>query len=204
MEKTADKLVLILVVVLVTIFSATGFFFGKYVEKKKYRQYGYSEAKIDTVYITKTKIRAQIKTVFLPSKSNQDSIPQSDLSSELPVLPNPEIKSYEIASIDTTFQFSKDSWHKLKISYNELENEFFLDSTFRVYEAISVPLVSMVTKPPKTRLTPFLVGSWQFGNENQSNFSVLGIGVGIKYKKIGIGVVASSNKTAGGMVSFDF
>lgn len=196
MEKLAKTLVIILAVIEMFVFSAAGFFFGKSVERKKYRQYGSSETVIDTVYVTKTKVMAKIQTVY--------SKPDSIIVTETDTIYIDKPVKYEIATIDTTFNFSNNSWHKLQISYDELKNEFFLDSTFRLYETISIPTISDVNPKKSASLRPFLVASWALGEDDNKKYSTLGMGVGIKYKNTGIGVCAFSNKTAGGMLSYDF
>jgi hypothetical protein len=196
MNKTTLNNIAILISILTILLA--GFFFGKFVYNKPIT---IQEIVYDTLFVYRDTIMADIETNFL----NWDSISDSgvDFTQTFPIQTNDGI-SYEIAKLDTTFHFSDSTWHRIQIQYDEFYNKFIVDSKFRVYEAIDYQ--SMLDHQPmkKTPLTPFLTASMAIGNENEKKYSVLGLGVGIKWKKVGVGIEAFSNKTAGGFLTYEF
>ena len=56
----------------------------------------------------------------------------------------------------------------------------------------------------KNSINAIFTASMAIGNENEKKYSVLGLGVGIKWKKVGVGIEAFSNKTAGGFLTYEF
>lgn len=194
-NKSLSNIAIIIAVISLLL---AGFFFGKSIYNKPIT---IRETVFDTLYVYRDTIMADIEAEFIDWESISNS--GIDPSTTLPTQTDLGI-SYEIAKLDTTFTFSDSTWHRLKIEYDEFRNQFFLDSKFRVYEAIDTPSISNHQPNHKTPYTPFLTASWAFGKEDGDGFSVLGIGVGIKYKKFGIGAAAFSNKTAGGIITYEF
>lgn len=188
----------IIVIALLIVALVATFFLG-YNKGKNSIQYWETEAIIDTVFVTKTKVIPKIQTIILK--------PDSIVVTETDTIFIPAI-TYEIATIDTTFIFADSISHHLVISYDEFQNIFDLTSTFRLCATIPTQSIYKPDSTSKMRILPFLTASWAIGENEKENYnskySILGIGVGIKYKNIGIGVTASSNKTAGGMILYEF
>jgi len=190
MEK---KILNISILISVICLLSAGFFFGRFVERKLHNRYCSSEIQIDTVYVKIPKIIPKIKTVFLKPDENQ--IPNSDSTNT-----NNVPSSYEIATIDTTFQFPNKSSHELQISYNEMNNFFEMTSTYRYVKENPVKPASSIDQAKKRLISTVLTTSYAFGeSENQ-----IGLGIGLKYKSLCISPIAYSNKMAGCLVSIEF
>lgn len=190
-QKKINKIAIVIISLSLLI---AGFFLGKCVYKKPLET---GQIILDSLYVVSDSLDAENEDAFMSWENIYDL--DLNLEDRLPVVGDKGV-SYKKARMDTTFVFTDSTWHKLGIEYDILKNKFFLDSKFRVYQAIDVPLVSTQQDSDKSRIKPYLMGSMAFGENDR----VLGIGVGVKYKKVGIGAAVYSNKTAGGMITYEF
>lgn len=141
---------------------------------------------VDTVYVEAVKVVPQIKYVKIPiSHTVNDTIIIKDSL------------SYEIAVLDTTFQLEDKGWHKLHLEYDEYYNLFDINSQY------SINSTQIITENPQKEQLKKLI-KLGYGYDWQSNQPVLDLGIGLRYKALGLGIEADTNNKLGLFLQMEF
>jgi len=132
---------------------------------------------VDTVYVEAVKVVPQIKYVKIPiTHTVNDTIIIKDSL------------SYEVAVLDTTFQLGDKGWHKLHLEYDEYYNLFDINSQYNLNST-----QVLVENPQKEQLKKLI--KLGYGYNWQSKQPVLDLGIGLRYKSLGLGIeVDTDNK----------
>jgi len=141
---------------------------------------------VDTVYVEAVKVVPQIKYVKIPiTHTVNDTIIIKDSL------------SYEIAVLDTTFQLEDKGWHKLHLEYDEYYNLFDINSQY------SINSTQIITENPQKEQLKKLI-KLGYGYDWQSNQPVLDLGIGLRYKALGLGIEADTNNKLGLFLQMEF
>ncbi len=141
---------------------------------------------VDTVYVEAVKVVPQIKYVKIPiTHTVNDTIIIKDSL------------SYEIAVLDTTFQLEDKGWHKLHLEYDEYYNLFDINSQY------SINSTQIITENPQKEQLKKLI-KLGYGYNWQSKQPVLDLGIGLRYKALGLGIEADTNNKLGLFLQMEF
>ena len=141
---------------------------------------------VDTVYVENVKVVPQIKYVKIPiTQTINDTIIIKDSL------------SYEIAVLDTTFQLEDKGWHKLHLEYDEYYNLFDINSQY------SINSTQIITENPQKEQLKKLI-KLGYGYDWQSKQPVLDLGIGLRYKALGLGIEADTNNKLGLFLQWEF
>jgi len=141
---------------------------------------------VDTVYVENVKVVPQIKYVKIPiTHTVNDTIIIKDSL------------SYEIAVLDTTFQLEDKGWHKLHLEYDEYYNLFDINSQY------SINSTQIITENPQKEQLKKLI-KLGYGYNWQSKQPVLDLGIGLRYKALGLGIEADTNNKLGLFLQMEF
>ena len=141
---------------------------------------------VDTVYVENVKVVPQIKYVKIPiTHTVNDTIIIKDSL------------SYEIAVLDTTFQLGDKGWHKLHLEYDEYYNLFDINSQYNLNST-----QVLVENPQKEQLKKLI--KLGYGYDWQSKQPVLDLGIGLRYKALGLGIEADTNNKLGLFLQMEF
>lgn len=141
---------------------------------------------VDTVYVEAVKVVPQIKYVKIPiTQTINDTIIIKDSL------------SYEIAVLDTTFQLEDKGWHKLHLEYDEYYNLFDINSQYNLNST------QIITENPQKEQLKKLI-KLGYGYDWQSNQPVLDLGIGLRYKALGLGIEADTNNKLGLFLQMEF
>ena len=141
---------------------------------------------VDTVYVENVKVVPQIKYVKIPiTQTINDTIIIKDSL------------SYEIAVLDTTFQLEDKGWHKLHLEYDEYYNLFDINSQY------SINSTQIITENPQKEQLKKLI-KLGYGYDWQSKQPVLDLGIGLRYKALGLGIEADTNNKLGLFLQMEF
>jgi len=141
---------------------------------------------VDTVYVENVKVVPQIKYVKIPiTQTINDTIIIKDSL------------SYEIAVLDTTFQLEDKGWHKLHLEYDEYYNLFDINSQY------SINSTQIITENPQKEQLKKLI-KLGYGYNWQSKQPVLDLGIGLRYKALGLGIEADTNNKLGLFLQWEF
>ena len=141
---------------------------------------------VDTVYVEAVKVVPQIKYVKIPiTHTVNDTIIIKDSL------------SYEVAVLDTTFQLGDKGWHKLHLEYDEYYNLFDINSQYNLNST-----QVMVENPQKEQLKKLI--KLGYGYDWQSKQPVLDLGIGLRYKALGLGIEADTNNKLGLFLQWEF
>ena len=141
---------------------------------------------VDTVYVENVKVVPQIKYVKIPiTHTVNDTIIIKDSL------------SYEVAVLDTTFQLEDKGWHKLHLEYDEYYNLFDINSQY------SINSTQIITENPQKEQLKKLI-KLGYGYDWQSNQPVLDLGIGLRYKALGLGIEADTNNKLGLFLQWEF
>ena len=141
---------------------------------------------VDTVYVEAVKVVPQIKYVKIPiTQTINDTIIIKDSL------------SYEIAVLDTTFQLEDKGWHKLHLEYDEYYNLFDINSQY------SINSTQIITENPQKEQLKKLI-KLGYGYNWQSKQPVLDLGIGLRYKALGLGIEADTNNKLGLFLQMEF
>jgi len=141
---------------------------------------------VDTVYVEAVKVVPQIKYVKIPiTHTVNDTIIIKDSL------------SYEVAVLDTTFQLEDKGWHKLHLEYDEYYNLFDINSQY------SINSTQIITENPQKEQLKKLI-KLGYGYDWQSNQPVLDLGIGLRYKALGLGIEADTNNKLGLFLQWEF
>ena len=141
---------------------------------------------VDTVYVEAVKVVPQIKYVKIPiTHTVNDTIIIKDSL------------SYEVAVLDTTFQLGDKGWHKLHLEYDEYYNLFDINSQYNLNST-----QVLVENPQKEQLKKLI--KLGYGYDWQSNQPVLDLGIGLRYKALGLGIEADTNNKLGLFLQMEF
>ena len=141
---------------------------------------------VDTVYVEAVKVVPQIKYVKIPiTHTVNDTIIIKDSL------------SYEIAVLDTTFQLEDKGWHKLHLEYDEYYNLFDINSQY------SINSTQIITENPQKEQLKKLI-KLGYGYDWQSNQPVLDLGIGLRYKALGLGIEVDTDNKLGLFLQMEF
>jgi len=141
---------------------------------------------VDTVYVENVKVVPQIKYVKIPiTQTINDTIIIKDSL------------SYEIAVLDTTFQLEDKGWHKLHLEYDEYYNLFDINSQY------SINSTQIITENPQKEQLKKLI-KLGYGYDWQSKQPVLDLGIGLRYKSLGLGIEVDTNNKLGLFLQMEF
>jgi len=141
---------------------------------------------VDTVYVEAVKVVPQIKYVKIPiTHTVNDTIIIKDSL------------SYEVAVLDTTFQLEDKGWHKLHLEYDEYYNLFDINSQY------SINSTQIITENPQKEQLKKLI-KLGYGYNWQSKQPVLDLGIGLRYKALGLGIEADTNNKLGLFLQWEF
>ena len=141
---------------------------------------------VDTVYVENVKVVPQIKYVKIPiTQTINDTIIIKDSL------------SYEVAVLDTTFQLEDKGWHKLHLEYDEYYNLFDINSQY------SINSTQIITENPQKEQLKKLI-KLGYGYDWQSKQPVLDLGIGLRYKALGLGIEADTNNKLGLFLQWEF
>ncbi len=141
---------------------------------------------VDTVYVEAVKVVPQIKYVKIPiTHTVNDTIIIKDSL------------SYEVAVLDTTFQLEDKGWHKLHLEYDEYYNLFDINSQY------SINSTQIITENPQKEQLKKLI-KLGYGYNWQSKQPVLDLGIGLRYKALGLGIEADTNNKLGLFLQMEF
>lgn len=141
---------------------------------------------VDTVYVENVKVVPQIKYVKIPiTQTINDTIIIKDSL------------SYEVAVLDTTFQLEDKGWHKLHLEYDEYYNLFDINSQY------SINSTQIITENPQKEQLKKLI-KLGYGYNWQSKQPVLDLGIGLRYKALGLGIEADTNNKLGLFLQMEF
>jgi len=141
---------------------------------------------VDTVYVEAVKVVPQIKYVKIPiTHTVNDTIIIKDSL------------SYEVAVLDTTFQLEDKGWHKLHLEYDEYYNLFDINSQYSINST-----QVLVENPQKEQLKKLI--KLGYGYNWQSKQPVLDLGIGLRYKALGLGIEADTNNKLGLFLQWEF
>mgnify|MGYP003468702773 FL=1 len=141
---------------------------------------------VDTVYVEAVKVVPQIKYVKIPiTHTVNDTIVIKDSL------------SYEVAVLDTTFQLEDKGWHKLHLEYDEYYNLFDINSQY------SINSTQIITENPQKEQLKKLI-KLGYGYNWQSKQPVLDLGIGLRYKALGLGIEADTNNKLGLFLQMEF
>ena len=141
---------------------------------------------VDTVYVEAVKVVPQIKYVKIPiTHTVNDTIIIKDSL------------SYEVAVLGTTFQLEDKGWHKLHLEYDEYYNLFDINSQY------SINSTQIITENPQKEQLKKLI-KLGYGYDWQSNQPVLDLGIGLRYKALGLGIEADTNNKLGLFLQWEF
>ena len=141
---------------------------------------------VDTVYVENVKVVPQIKYVKIPiTQTINDTIIIKDSL------------SYEIAVLDTTFQLEDKGWHKLHLEYDEYYNLFDINSQYNLNST-----QVMVENPQKEQLKKLI--KLGYGYNWQSKQPVLDLGIGLRYKALGLGIEVDTDNKLGLFLQMEF
>ena len=141
---------------------------------------------VDTVYVENVKVVPQIKYVKIPiTQTINDTIIIKDSL------------SYEVAVLDTTFQLEDKGWHKLHLEYDEYYNLFDINSQY------SINSTQIITENPQKEQLKKLI-KLGYGYNWQSKQPVLDLGIGLRYKALGLGIEADTNNKLGLFLQWEF
>lgn len=141
---------------------------------------------VDTVYVEAVKVVPQIKYVKIPiTHTVNDTIIIKDSL------------SYEVAVLDTTFQLEDKGWHKLHLEYDEYYNLFDINSQY------SINSTQIITENPQKEQLKKLI-KLGCGYDWQSKQPVLDLGIGLRYKALGLGIEADTNNKLGLFLQMEF
>jgi len=141
---------------------------------------------VDTVYVEAVKVVPQIKYVKIPiTHTVNDTIIIKDSL------------SYEVAVLDTTFQLEDKGWHKLHLEYDEYYNLFDINSQY------SINSTQIITENPQKEQLKKLI-KLGYGYDWQSKQPVLDLGIGLRYKALGLGIEADTNNKLGLFLQWEF
>ena len=141
---------------------------------------------VDTVYVEAVKVVPQIKYVKIPiTHTVNDTIIIKDSL------------SYEVAVLDTTFQLEDKGWHKLHLEYDEYYNLFDINSQY------SINSTQIITENPQKEQLKKLI-KLGYGYDWQSKQPVLDLGIGLRYKALGLGIEADTNNKLGLFLQMEF
>ena len=141
---------------------------------------------VDTVYVEAVKVVPQIKYVKIPiTQTINDTIIIKDSL------------SYEIAVLDTTFQLEDKGWHKLHLEYDEYYNLFDINSQY------SINSTQIITENPQKEQLKKLI-KLGYGYNWQSKQPVLDLGIGLRYKALGLGIEVDTNNKLGLFLQWEF
>jgi len=141
---------------------------------------------VDTVYVEAVKVVPQIKYVKIPiTHTVNDTIIIKDSL------------SYEVAVLDTTFQLEDKGWHKLHLEYDEYYNLFDINSQY------SINSTQIITENPQKEQLKKLI-KLGYGYDWQSNQPVLDLGIGLRYKSLGLGIEVDTDNKLGLFLQMEF
>ena len=141
---------------------------------------------VDTVYVEAVKVVPQIKYVKIPiTHTVNDTIIIKDSL------------SYEVAVLDTTFQLEDKGWHKLHLEYDEYYNLFDINSQY------SINSTQIITENPQKEQLKKLI-KLGYGYDWQSNQPVLDLGIGLRYKALGLGIEVDTDNKLGLFLQWEF
>jgi len=141
---------------------------------------------VDTVYVENVKVVPQIKYVKIPiTQTVNDTIIIKDSL------------SYDVAVLDTTFQLEDKGWHKLHLEYDEYYNLFDINSQY------SINSTQIITENPQKEQLKKLI-KLGYGYNWQSKQPVLDLGIGLRYKALGLGIEADTNNKLGLFLQWEF
>jgi len=141
---------------------------------------------VDTVYVENVKVVPQIKYVKIPiTHTVNDTIIIKDSL------------SYEVAVLDTTFQLEDKGWHKLHLEYDEYYNLFDINSQY------SINSTQIITENPQKEQLKKLI-KLGYGYDWQSNQPVLDLGIGLRYKSLGLGIEVDTDNKLGLFLQMEF
>ena len=141
---------------------------------------------VDTVYVEAVKVVPQIKYVKIPiTHTVNDTIIIKDSL------------SYEVAVLDTTFQLGDKGWHKLHLEYDEYYNLFDINSQYNLNST-----QVLVENPQKEQLKKLI--KLGYGYDWQSNQPVLDLGIGLRYKSLGLGIEVDTDNKLGLFLQMEF
>jgi len=141
---------------------------------------------VDTVYVEAVKVVPQIKYVKIPiTHTVNDTIIIKDSL------------SYEVAVLDTTFQLEDKGWHKLHLEYDEYYNLFDINSQY------SINSTQIITENPQKEQLKKLI-KLGYGYDWQSNQPVLDLGIGLRYKALGLGIEVDTDNKLGLFLQMEF
>ena len=141
---------------------------------------------VDTVYVEAVKVVPQIKYVKIPiTHTVNDTIIIKDSL------------SYEVAVLDTTFQLGDKGWHKLHLEYDEYYNLFDINSQYNLNST-----QVLVENPQKEQLKKLI--KLGYGYNWQSKQPVLDLGIGLRYKSLGLGIEVDTDNKLGLFLQWEF
>ena len=141
---------------------------------------------VDTVYVENVKVVPQIKYVKIPiTHTVNDTIIIKDSL------------SYEVAVLDTTFQLGDKGLHKLHLEYDEYYNLFDINSQYNLNST------QIITENPQKEQLKKLI-KLGYGYNWQSKQPVLDLGIGLRYKALGLGIEADTNNKLGLFLQWEF
>jgi len=141
---------------------------------------------VDTVYVEAVKVVPQIKYVKIPiTHTVNDTIIIKDSL------------SYEVAVLDTTFQLGDKGWHKLHLEYDEYYNLFDINSQYNLNST-----QVLVENPQKEQLKKLI--KLGYGYNWQSKQPVLDLGIGLRYKSLGLGIEVDTDNKLGLFLQMEF
>ena len=141
---------------------------------------------VDTVYVENVKVVPQIKYVKIPiTQTINDTIIIKDSL------------SYEVAVLDTTFQLGDKGWHKLHLEYDEYYNLFDINSQY------SINSTQIITENPQKEQLKKLI-KLGYGYDWQSKQPVLDLGIGLRYKSLGLGIEVDTDNKLGLFLQMEF
>ena len=141
---------------------------------------------VDTVYVEAVKVVPQIKYVKIPiTHTVNDTIIIKDSL------------SYEVAVLDTTFQLGDKGWHKLHLEYDEYYNLFDINSQYNLNST------QIITENPQKEQLKKLI-KLGYGYDWQSNQPVLDLGIGLRYKSLGLGIEVDTDNKLGLFLQMEF
>jgi len=141
---------------------------------------------VDTVYVEAVKVVPQIKYVKIPiTHTVNDTIIIKDSL------------SYEVAVLDTSFQLGDKGWHKLHLEYDEYYNLFDINSQY------SINSTQIITENPQKEQLKKLI-KLGYGYDWQSNQPVLDLGIGLRYKALGLGIEVDTDNKLGLFLQMEF
>jgi len=126
-----------------------------------------------------------------------------DSSGEIVNIQIVNVNEYEIAKMDTVLVFPNNSKLELNISYNELKNEFSLASKYQFSQPQTAQPISNIGMSDRARVKPFLAATLSNYRVDNYKYSFLGLALGLKYKGVGLGILADSRKSLGCIMSLD-